>query len=479
MHKAYDIFLQAEVTANLAAQNVGFEPYRYECAHCGEEVRLAAADSVYMVSHFRHLSGNNDSICENYLGRHGAISIEPASRKSNKEIADFYYDNFTKMFFLSLRFRDEEITDYDKLGAIFELRTNPQEKAFYTLPISRRFFDSDSPKMIPLEKFSHTYFISNTQNERKTPYEVFKKNGSNVPTFFKVQINDSDYKAKLVSSPILYTNIPYFIIYQSKDAFPWNGSLPSEITVDNTFRFESMGRLFLGKVLTITSKTAIIDALLKSWGYQLETSETLMLLWPPSAMIDEVSTICSGYAYLYSSFVMQAHGNINVHSNDIKKITDNVSRVSVISKIKVHRKNTEMLIVNNPHTTIEFEELAVLERYERVYNVPDGRVHFMFNRFGLTPLSIGQTVFLTQNCTIKVYLSGYLIGCIYPRYQKEWSSKQLLEDILVYYKRLEEFNRSEFDMHTLSETAYQYIIKCDELGLINSAAKRFIEEARL
>ncbi len=34
MRKAYDTILQSEVSAVLAAQNGGFEPYRYECACC-------------------------------------------------------------------------------------------------------------------------------------------------------------------------------------------------------------------------------------------------------------------------------------------------------------------------------------------------------------------------------------------------------------------------------------------------------------
>ena len=69
MQKAYDTFLQSEVSASLAAKAGSFEPYRYECAHCGEEVRLAAVGSISMVPHFRHRSGNSDVECELYLGQ--------------------------------------------------------------------------------------------------------------------------------------------------------------------------------------------------------------------------------------------------------------------------------------------------------------------------------------------------------------------------------------------------------------------------
>ena len=89
MRKAYDTFLQSEVYADLAAKNGGSEPYRYECAYCGEEVRIAAVSSVSMIAHFRHRSGNNDVDCENYLGQYGAISIDSHSRKSRNERAEF------------------------------------------------------------------------------------------------------------------------------------------------------------------------------------------------------------------------------------------------------------------------------------------------------------------------------------------------------------------------------------------------------
>lgn len=54
IRKAYDTILQSEVSAVLAAQNSGFEPYRYECACCGEEVYVAAAYSTSIEAHFRH-----------------------------------------------------------------------------------------------------------------------------------------------------------------------------------------------------------------------------------------------------------------------------------------------------------------------------------------------------------------------------------------------------------------------------------------
>jgi len=101
MQKAYDTFLLSEVSADLAAKAGSFEPYRHECAHCGEEARLAAVNSTSMVPHFRHRSGNSDVECEYYLGQYGTFSMDARSRKSKNERAEFYFDSNTKMFYLA------------------------------------------------------------------------------------------------------------------------------------------------------------------------------------------------------------------------------------------------------------------------------------------------------------------------------------------------------------------------------------------
>lgn len=244
MRKAYDTFLLSEVSADLAANAGSFEPYRYECAHCGEEVRLAAAGSTSMIAHFRHRSGNSDVECEYYLGQYGAFSTDARSRKSKNERAEFYFDSNSKMFYLGLRFSDEEISAYEQLSTIFELRIASQSQTCYSLRINSRNFAPDAQRMIPLEKFSYNYFLSNTLNGVKRKYEVFNNSVSNAATFFKLQSGNSGYRAKLVRSSILYTNTPYFIAFHSQSKYfsPIDASLPSEIKVDDTFTFETMGK---------------------------------------------------------------------------------------------------------------------------------------------------------------------------------------------------------------------------------------------
>lgn len=477
MRKAYDTILQSEVSADLAAKSGGFEPYRYECACCGEEVYIAAAYSTSMVPHFRHRSGNNDVECKNYLGQYGAISIDSRSRKSNRERVEFYFEKSNKTFSLGLRFSGDEINVYEQHNVVFELRSSAAEQAFFALPINSTNFAPDAPTLIPINKFSFSYFLSNTLNGTKRKYDFFKFGNS--PIFFKLQGNDSDYKAKLVRGAVLYTNVPYFIVFQSQYSVPQEVRFSDEIHVDETFCFETMGRKFLGKVLTIKNKTTQIDALVLSWGYQLEASEMLTLLWPPAALVNNVSVIDSGYAFLYSSFELQAHGNINVHSEDIYRVTNGVSKVSVKLKTKVFKKNVEIIIDKGEQHPYGFDEIPSTESSASTYTVPDDSTYFLFNRSGVKRLSKGQSVSLTPQGEIRRYYYGYPTDRIYHRQQEELTGELLLDDILSHYRRTEIFDKSVFSSYALSKTASQYIKKCEASGIINTVAKQFIEEGRL
>ena len=477
MRKAYDTFLQSEVSADLTAKSGGSEAYRYECARCGEEVRLAAAGSVNMVAHFRHRSGNNDVDCENYLGQYGAISIDSRSRKSRNERAEFYFDSISKMFFLGLCFSEDEIITYEDASAKFELRASAQEQAFSVLRINNINFIPDVPRMIPIDRFSYNYFLSNTLNNIKRRYEFFKKDGS--PTLFKIQGNDTEYRARLIRSTILYTNVPYFAVVESRFSLPQTSYLSSDIEISAAFRFETMSRSFIGQTLTIKNKTTDVESLLSSWGYQVDASETLTLLWPPAAQINEVSAVCSDNAFLFSSFNLEPHGNINVHSTDVIKIGNGVARVSIHSRVKVFRKNAEIVIDGGTTYPANYETLSLEEGHTHIYTVLDDSTYYLFNRSGATLISEGQSVSLTPGSLIKHYNSGYLDGVIYPAQQNELSGEPLLYDLLAHYKRTESLSLESLAALELSDIASKYIEECIQVGVINSAAKRFIEEGQL
>jgi len=477
MRKAYDTILQSEVSADLAAQSGGFEPYRYECACCGEEVYVAAPFSTRMVAHFRHRSGNNDVECENYLGQYGTISTDSRSRKNNRERVEFYYENSSKIFSLGLRFSESEIQSYEQQNVDFEIRTKDSDTPFRVLSINGINFTPDISTLIPLNIFSFSYYLSNTLNDAKRKYDFVKM--GNTPTFFKLQGNDNDFKAKLVRSAVLFTNTQYFVALQSQYSTPRRIQFPSGINVAQTFRFETMNRKFLGIVLSITNKTVSIENLLRSWGYRLEASETLTLLWPPAPVINDVSVITSDNAYVFASFELQAHGNINVHSEDIFKVNHGISRVLVKPKTKIFRKNTEIVIDKVEPPIDDYSVITLSKSTAKSFTVPNDGAYFLFNRLGVSPLKNGQVVFLTPESSIVQYKCNYPIGYIYPCRQKKWAGEDLLEDILAHYKRMEVFDPTLFSSLALSKVASQYIEKCSISGLINSVAKQFILEGQL
>lgn len=478
MRKAYDTILQSEVSAVLAAQSGGFEPYRYECACCGEEVYVAALYSTSMVTHFRHRSGNNDVACENYLGQYGAISIDSRSRKSNHERVEFYFENSNKKFCLGLRFSADEIHGYEQQNVDFELRTNTLDLPFYTLSINNIYFTPDVPTMISLNNFSFCYHLSNTLNGIKRKYEFLKI--GNTPTFFKVQGNDSDFKAKLVRGKVLFTNVPYFVAFHSKDSTPHGIHFPDEIRVNETFCFETMGLNFLGMTLLIQKKTDDIDRLLNNWGYQLEAAEMLTLLWPPASVIDDVSVVTSNKAFVFTSFELQAHGNINVHSADILMFNHGISRISVMQRTKIYKKNVEIVIDKVESPSGAYNLITLLSDAKDSFIIPNYGFWFLFDRSGVSPLKNGQDVYLTPERLIKGYKSNYYLTCIiYPCRRNKLVNEKLLNDIIMHCKRTETLDLNQFMSLALSNTASQYIDKCSVSGSINSVAKQFIVEGLL
>ncbi len=470
MRKAFDTVLQSEVSADLVAQGGGVEPYRYECAKCGEEVYLAAHYSTRMVTHFRHRSGNNDVECESYLGQFGIISTDSRSRKSNRERAEFYFDYLSKTFSLGLRFSESEIVGYEMQDVDFELRVSDSDRPFRTLKINSMNFSHEVPTMITLNTFSYSYYLSNTCNGTQRRYDFFNRNN---PTFFKILVNDENFKAKLVRGTVLYTNTDYFVAIQSRYSVY---KVFEGINIDKTFHFDTMGNRFAGIVLKISKKTPQIDLLIRSWGYQLEVSETLTLLWPPATLIDDMSVIdYDDNAFLHTSFALQAHGNINLHSEYITQITDRITKIVVKPKTKVFKKNVEILIDKRKENLSVFDEVYVEKSTEKTFTVPDDRSYFLFNLSGVALLSKGQLVSLSPQSIIRNYLSGYLIKEIILCRQEITSGKALLNDILVHCKRTEIFDKDIFRSRAISEIASAYIVDCEKSRLINTVVKQFIE----
>lgn len=148
MLRAFDTLLQTTVSANAAAANSDNEAFRYECLCCGEEVFLAAQDSIYKATHFRHRSGNNDKDCELYLGQYSVSPSSPLKRNKKANRVEFYYNNIHKGFYVSFRFSEAEIAAYESLGVCLEVRSSRSLRPFLSQEINHTNFHDDSQKSI-------------------------------------------------------------------------------------------------------------------------------------------------------------------------------------------------------------------------------------------------------------------------------------------------------------------------------------------
>jgi len=480
MDKAFDTILEIEVGASLVARNGGGrELYRFECSYCGEEVNLAAAKSLLRSPHFRHRHGNNDTECENYLGEHRDLSWESGSRKSNRENTTLFYHSNNRVFSFGIRFSEKEIKEYEQHSASVEILTASPTRIVESKKINHLNFFGDETNYIPVSIYSERYQIRTTTNRQLRTFKFLKSDDT--PTFFKVQGNDDNYKARLVSDSTLFTSVRYFAVLHNRMSYPkLNRNLPSKIHIAKHFKFETMGRKFVGMEVIIESNTREIEDLLHSWGYGLEASETLTLLWPPAKYCDEKHKIVSEKAYVYSSFELQAHGNINVQSASINKLNGGVSAIAVKPNTKIYRRNAEIVIDTDRQENTDIISFSLAMKTAKQLVIPDDKSQYiLFDKYGTTTLKHGQHVWLTQSSEIKMYDSSYLTGRWFLPPATSLTGELLLEDILKHNKHEVEFRADDFLHCALSVTVSNYLEECSGKKTINAVARQWILEESL
>lgn len=482
MQKAYDTMLCDYVDADIAAKSGGDEPYRYECPHCWEKVHLCAANSRNQVPHFRHRSSNNNIECENYLGNRNSIIRNALYHRNLRDKIEFYFSSVTKMFSIGVKFNTEEIAAYEQNDTMLQIKTSFTSKPILTIPINSSRFFPDISELIPINNFSWEYYISYTKDSNQRKYEIFHKDkyGNLFPSFFKILVNgdEDNFKAKLVRTETLYTNTPYLIILThqySNSRLNFSG----DVKIGKTFNFTTMGRNFSGFIVTFTAKTERIERKLEDWKYKLESNESLTLLWPPAIQIDDTMVIKTKNAYIVSSFELQAHGNINVHTRDIEKFENGVSKILVSDQTKIYIKNAELLISSQKAMISEYDVISIIHETAKKFTASDDNT-FLYNNFGIVQMNEGMSTSLTDKSEIRHFSYGYLDKIITAENTADFQDRGcILKDILMYYQNEENFNWDDYESLNLSSIAEEYIKSCEKSGKINSAAKRFIKEGRI
>ena len=475
MLKAFDTLLQTVVTAESAATNSDNEAFRYECLCCGEEVFLAAQDSIYKATHFRHRSGNNDKECELYLGQYGTISL-PNNRRNRQERVEFYYNNNTKCFVVSFNFSEEEISEYEKAGALLEIRDTRNAQPFFSTYIDHSTFTDGIAEKFILDKNARPYYISNTLSNKKREYYLFNYD---TPSFFKILCNDPEdegFTAKYIRSKSLYTGVRYFIAWPGRNTAQIKLKNMPDVYIEKEMQFVTLGRTTVwGMVVSFKNKNPLLDSVLRDWDYNLDVSESVSLLWPPAYEKGERLAVSSSKLYLHSSFSFQGLGNINTTDKCISKISDSITMVSMYEPIHILKKNAELEICKEPLLS-SVQAVEVKNEQTTTFSIPNHHAFYLYSELGVSKLNEGQIVYLTPGIYVAEYNGNTLLRIIrFPTIMKADIEKSFIE-ILSNYWITKEYQEIRTDF--LPQSIKDYLETCKDVKRINVAVEQLIKGER-
>ena len=201
MNKAFDAVLQTEVDAAVIAKTSysGYNGrFRYKCLCCGEEVYLAATDSNERAPHFRHRRGNNDTECERYLGRPGALEYYVSVRKHNQEKVEFYFNQDKMTFEICVSFTEEELMEYEEKKSIMMVFAQYCSKPFRSVPLNKEVIVPGVKNYFTIDKYSTEYWISFDSGDNKCVYHDVMKAPDQV-NIFRVRREDPQFCSNICS----------------------------------------------------------------------------------------------------------------------------------------------------------------------------------------------------------------------------------------------------------------------------------------
>ena len=433
MHKAYDCVLQTIITAEDAVINRGFEPYRYECLCCGEEVRLAAPFSEQRAPHFRHLSGNNDTECEEYFGLGEARLSKRGERRGHREVAEIFYSNVKKAFMLKIKFAEEELHHYETLNASLTIKTAANKTPFKSVLINKTNFVPDVAVSFILDQYSNNYFISISDTNSR----VYDFMATDALSVFKIQGDGEDYVAKQVkscnSTPVIYTNTRYLLISLNPNRIEHmknalGGTVHKQIEIDTMG-----GLLFYALEINICEMEDVIENSLQNEGYRLEKNESFEVLWPPCYVNGEALQCERDEAFISSSFELRAHSGNNLNVDEIIAGDNGISKVFINKIVKINRKNTELQL-RQAHYSREQQFVKPTVKKCKAYRAPESMNALLFDQNGVSNLFPGQKIFMSSGRTVIVYKNNIPVEIIKGEDKDNLNDEKIKADAPLYYK---------------------------------------------
>ena len=476
MDKAFDAILQLEVDATVMAKTSYYshcDRFRYQCLCCGEEVYLAAADSNEKSPHFRHRKGNNDKVCEQYLGQFGTIEHGVSVRKNKQERIEFYFNKERMTFEVSVAFSEEELRDYEQNKNWMAISAKLYAEPFLSVPVNKSNFAPGKRHYFTLNTYSNNYYVLFSANKKVYSYsDVIKKNGK--LNIYKVRLQDE--RAKLYGTDLLYTGTIYIAISENENVIRELRRLENLISVEDAFNFHTIGVDFYGISFSIKSADYSLRLFFQKNDYQIEISESLDILWPPVYTVDSEYICNDDKIYVSSSFKLISHRNTNIDDSLIQKVDDNLSEISINAQTIIYEKNIDVSIKKfnvqsdapvcvNPHTI-----------YISKYIVPDTYHYFLFDNDGCTRLVAGTKIYLSEKDRVVGYKNGHIKEIILGCPVEEANPEKVIFDILLYHPQSEKYDPNEFIDVTLSEAVMLYLESCYRNGRINTVVRHYIKE---
>lgn len=476
MDKAYDSILECVVDARRLAKTVSYKEatyFRYKCLYCGEEVSLAAANSILQIPHFRHRKGNNDKACEEYLGQAGAIEKYLSVRNRSQNHVSFFFNTDRNVFEFGFILQSEEFEELKSRQAVLEVKRSLFEDAFLRIPINNTSFVANVPHYFTVSEYSTCYFVNIFGRAYSINHRIEVKNKL---LFFKSRLYDN--RAKKVSSNRLYTDTRYVVISEEKKCINKLISFAHVECLTKVNEFITMGKRFFYVTITVSRAHFDLNFFLSNYHFHIETSETLNVLWPPLFRNDSNYICESEKVFVQSSFPLVSHSNTNALSITGDRSLG-ITQLKVDNKIIIKEKNVDLVLIKSEIQQLEVLDSEVQLLMHSNWEVAGDMDYFILDREGYRKLIIGEKVYLLDDDRIFGYKNNHLKCIVSSKSNSRPTAEIIIADILKYHPQSEIYNHNDFSDGLFCKAVSNYLEACSKNGRINTIVKKYIKEGLL
>lgn len=294
----------------------------------------------------------------------------------------------TMTFEIGLVLTDEEIDTYCQNQRKLCLYTKYCTLPFLNIPISRGVLRSNELNYYTITEYSNDYYVSLEGDPLKFSYPEIIKKGYKI-NIYRINKQDEHYKKNM--SGLIYTDVEYVAISESKmNVKELVGLYGIEVVKDES-NFVTMGRAFYVVEFVVRKENYEIKRYFQKHGYKIETSESLEILWPPMYSTDTTLVTTADTIYVSSSFRLIPHGNINIVGDKIEE-DGGVYKISIDTRTIINEKNIDVLIVKNNVLCHDYSGKEPELIYLNKFNVPNDYDYFLFSKDGCVRLISGSNV---------------------------------------------------------------------------------------